>query len=136
MKDLLDCCDASIDVSKAIKCLCPSIPSQDVTVEAQEPSQKTKNTASLLDRCYNEKNTGIRAISREELHEKLFERYLDFIIYRRKIKAKDSTQKEKTDAKEHLENMMDVSYPFSIFWKWHLSSDTFLSEQFAGIING
>jgi hypothetical protein len=135
-RDLLDCCDESIDVSRAIKCLCPSIPNQDVIVEAQEPSKKTQNTADLLDRCYNEKNTGIRGISREALHEKLFDYYFKFIKHRRTIKNKDSTPKEKDNAKGQLENMMDVSYPFSIFWKWHVSSDVFLSEQLFGMING
>jgi uncharacterized protein (TIGR02646 family) len=130
-KNLLDCCDLSTDVSKAIKCLCPSIPEHNVIVEAQNTSLETQNTAKLLNKCYNEDNTGIRAISREALHEKLFNHYFDFIRYRRVIKNKDSASKEKDNAKKHLENMMDVSYPFSIFWRWHVSGDAFLSEQLA-----
>jgi hypothetical protein len=131
-KNLLDCCDASIDISRAIKCQCPGIPDQDVIIEAQDTSPETQNTAKLLDRCYNEENTGIRAISREALHEKLFDHYFDFIKYRRIIKSKDSTPREKVNAKEHLENMMDISYPFSVFWKWHILCDVFLSNQLAG----
>jgi hypothetical protein len=29
-----------------------------------------------------------------------------------------------------LMQMKDVSYPFSIFWKWHILSDTSLAAQF------
>jgi uncharacterized protein (TIGR02646 family) len=128
-----NCSDAAIDVSRAVKCLCPSVPNNDIIVEAQDESDKTKNTTTLLDRCYNEDNTGIRGITKESLHEKLFEIYCKFIDYRRTLKSKDALQSEKDNAKEHLTNMIGVSYPFSVFWKWHILSDAFLSPQFSDI---
>ncbi|MDR2763808.1 MAG: HNH endonuclease [Tannerella sp.] len=128
--DMLDCCDSATDVFQAIKCLCPSVPDDSIVVEAQNRNEKTKNTADLLDKCYNEDNTGIRGISREALHEKLFEHYCKFIGNRRTLKNRDSLQSDKNDAKEHLIRMQDVSYPFSVFWKWHVSSDVFLAELF------
>ncbi|MDR0610162.1 MAG: hypothetical protein LBG58_08645 [Planctomycetaceae bacterium] len=131
--DILDCCDAAINVSDAIKCLCPSVPDNNVVVEAQNCDEKTQNTANLLGKCYNEKNTGIRGISREALHEKLFEHYCKFIDDRRKLKNLDSSQQEKESAKEHLTQMKNIAYPFSAFWKWHILSDAFLNEQFKGI---
>jgi uncharacterized protein (TIGR02646 family) len=129
MQGLLDCCDSSADVSRAIKCLCPSVPEKDVIVEAQEASLKFQNTAKLLDKCYNENNTGIRGISREALHEKIFEYYCTFIKYRMILKNKDSLPSDKEKAVEHLKNMAEVSYPFSIFWKWHILSDSFLAGK-------
>jgi hypothetical protein len=128
-----NCSDAMIDVSRTIKCLCPSIPNNDVIVEAQDTLDKTKNTFILLDRCYNEDNTGIRGISKEALHEKLFENYCKFIEFRSILRSKDSLQSEKDKAKEHLTIMTDVSYPFSVFWKWHILSDAFLTTQFPNI---
>jgi hypothetical protein len=127
-KELLDCCDPSVDVLCAIKCLFPGVPGNNVIVEPQDNSVKTKNTAYLLDKCYNENNTGIRGISREALHEKLFDKYCDFINYRRTLKNKDSLASEKDNAKEHLKNMMEVSYPFSVFWHWHIISDPLLNS--------
>jgi hypothetical protein len=126
-KELLDCCNSSIDVSCAIKCAFPGNPNDDILVEPQDESIKTKNTAFLLDKCYNENNTGIRGISREALHEKLFDKYCDFINYRRILKDEDSLPSEKDDAKEHLKNMIKVTYPFSVFWQWYVISDPFLN---------
>ena len=134
-KDLLDCCDVSINVSKSIKCLCPSVVDDDMKVEAQNSDQKTQNTADLLHRCYNENNTGIRSISREYLHERIYEGYCSFLKYRVILKNRDALLRDKTDALEHLKNMVEDSYPFSIFWKWHIKSDTFLSNHFQELLN-
>jgi uncharacterized protein (TIGR02646 family) len=125
--DILDCCDATTDVFRSIKCLCPSVPDNNIVVEAQNGDAKTQNTAQLLDMCYNENNTGIRGISREALHEKLFECYCKFIENRRILKSRDSVQSEKDKAKEQLANMQNVSYPFSVFWRWHILCDAFLT---------
>ncbi|MDR1591936.1 MAG: hypothetical protein LBS16_03505 [Prevotellaceae bacterium] len=126
--EILDCCDSTTDVSQAVKCLCPSVPNEAIVVENQQDDAKTQNTARLLDKCYNEDNTGIRGISREALHEKLFEYYCKFISNRRTLKNHDASPAEKEKAKEHLMQMKDVSYPFSVFWKWHILSDAFLTK--------
>jgi uncharacterized protein (TIGR02646 family) len=126
--DILDCCDAAIDVSKAIKCIVPSIPDDDIIVDAQDNHEATKNTANLLNRCYNEKNTGNRGITRELLHEKIFEEYSGFIKYRMALKSKRSLPRQRDEAKQHLLNMVRDPYPFSIFWKWHIWSDPYLSS--------
>jgi hypothetical protein len=127
---LLDCCDEKFDVFKAIKCLCATNKTEDVLVEAQTDDVKTKNTAQLLNRCYNEKNTAIRCISRKQLHEKIFQRYSEFLIQSNKLYDVSSSKREKDNAKDELKDMMDVSYPFSVFWKWHLLTDNFLKEYF------
>ncbi|MDR2854391.1 MAG: hypothetical protein LBV31_03695, partial [Prevotellaceae bacterium] len=128
-----DCSDAAIDVSRAVKCLCPSVPNNDVIVEAQDASDKTKNTTALLERCYNENNTGIRGISRELLHDKLFEHYGNFINYWLILHSRNTLQLERDNAKEHLANMISDKYPFSVFWKWHIRSDNFLAPMFPNI---
>jgi uncharacterized protein (TIGR02646 family) len=133
-RDFLDCCDASVDVSKSIKCLCSSVADDDIKVKAQNVDQKTQNTANLLHRCYNENNTGIRSISREYLHESIFEMYCVFIKYRRILKNRDALSSDKADALEHLKNMVKDSYPFSIFWKWHIKSDSFLANNFPDLL--
>jgi hypothetical protein len=128
-RELLDCCDSSVDISRAIKCLCPSVPEQNVIVEAREAAHEFKNTAELLDKCYNENNTGIRGISRESLHEKIFGYYCMFIKYRMTLKGKDSLPSDMEKAEAHLRIMTEVSYPFSVFWKWHILSDSFLASK-------
>jgi hypothetical protein len=128
-EEVLDCCDSSVDISRMIKCLCPSIPEKNVIVEAQDMAPKFQNTAKLLDKCYNENNTGIRGISREALHEKIFGYYCTFIKNRIIVKDKDSLPTDREKAMEHLKIMTEVSYPFSVFWKWHILSDSFLAGK-------
>jgi len=126
--NLLDCCDPEIDVFSEIKCLCAKNKTDDVLVEPQSNDVKTKNTAQLLHRCYNENNTAIRCISRKQLHERIFTKYSDFLEQTNKLFDIDCPENEQTRAKQQLQNMSDVAYPFSVFWKWHILSDTFLSS--------
>ena len=128
--DLLDCCNPTIDVFQAIKCLCATNKTDDVLVEPQSNDVKTKNTAQLLHRCYNENNTAIRCISRKQLHERIFIKYSEFLEQSNKLFDIDCPENEQSRAKQQLQNMTGISYPFSVFWKWHIKSDTFLSAVF------
>lgn len=136
-KNLLDCCDPLINVFKIIRCTMPSIPDEDIKVSAMiDPSdQKTKNTVELLNLCYNEDNTALRGITRSVLIEKLYEHYTELLKYRLIIKDKRSTGTEKEYAKERIESMLKESFPFSVFWRWHVISDKFLKEELKDKIN-
>jgi hypothetical protein len=127
--EILDCCDDSVDVFGSVKCLCASVPDGNFTVEPQYQDEKTVNTANLLYQCYNSNNTGKRGISREFLHEQIFEMYFKLIECRRTLKSRDALDSKKADAREHLRRMTAVSYPFSVFWKWHIQQDSFLKEN-------
>ena len=130
--DLLDCCNPDIDVSKKIKCLCGVKKTDDVIVEAQSDDVQTINTAQLLHRCYNEENTAIRCISRKQLHERIFQKYTDFLLHSNKLYDISASEREQNIAKKELQNMIDIAFPFSIFWKWHIKSEPFLSAQISG----
>jgi uncharacterized protein (TIGR02646 family) len=135
-KNLLDCCDSTIDVFRMIKCILPSIPDEPISVIAIQDvtNPKTINTVKLLDRCYNEDNTALRGITRVVLIEKIFYHYTKFLEYRYTLKNKESTSSAKQHAKESIEAMLKVSFPFSVFWRWHLLSDSFLSNELADLI--
>jgi hypothetical protein len=134
--EILDCCDPYVDVFSAIKCKCPSIPDDDIFVEAQDKeNQKIINTAKLLDRCYNEDNTGSRIISRAALHEKIFLYYFDFVKTRRTLKNKLALQSQRESAIETLKIMTRDKFPFSVFWRWHILTDTFLLKVCEDIID-
>jgi hypothetical protein len=136
-KDLIDCCDSSVDVFRAIKCIMPSIPSGLVEVTSMhQPSDiKTNNTAALLERCYNDAQTALRNISRASLSEKIFDHYVKFINYRIILKSKESSDEERQLAKGRIKKMLTVKFPFSVFWRWHLLSDDFLRKELQDIID-
>ncbi|MBU6957575.1 hypothetical protein KRR23_07460 [Pseudomonas sp. CVAP len=136
-KDLLDCCDASLNVFRMIKCVLPSIPSGSIEVKAMINPEGVKvvNTVNLLHKCYNEDATPLRGITRSVLMERLFEYYTDFLGYRFTLKSKKSTTQERELAKGRIESMLEVGFPFSVFWRWHVIEDSFLSEQLKGRMN-
>lgn len=132
--NLLDCCDPKKDVFRGIKCLLPSCPDSNIDVTANSNDIQTLNTMELINRCYNEKNTPLRGITRVVLMDKLFELHVEFQQYRLILKKKKYTPAEKTHAKERLGEMITDQYPFSVFWRWHVLSDEFLSKELAGFI--
>lgn len=133
--NLLDCCDITIDVLRAIKCLLPSCPDDDIHVSSHIKSPQAANTVELLDKCYNEKNTPLRGITRVVLMDKLFELHVEFQQYRLILKKKKYTPAEKDLAKDRLTEMIKSHYPFSVFWRWHVLSDEFLSNQLEDVLD-
>lgn len=135
--NLLDCCDPKIDVFRTIKCVLPSIPDDPIMVVAMQDvsNPKTINTVNLLDRCYNEDNTAFRGITKSILFEKIYDYYTDILNHRRILRDKRSSSYERNIAKGRIESMLKVSFPFSVFWRWYVLSDSFLSDELKDLIN-
>lgn len=133
--DLLDCTDSKVDVGKLISCMMPSAPSGKVKVESTDvtPCAKTRNTVTLLDKCYNLENTALRGISRDSLMNQMWEHYTDLLVARRVLRTKKSGREEKKKAEETIEAMLDIEHPFSIFWQYYYLSDSFLIEHYPNL---
>lgn len=134
-KELLDCCDPDIDIFKTIKCTFIPCEPIKVTAENLQTDIKTQNTVKLLNRCYNEDNTALRSISKIHLNEKILEYYTHLLNQRLILKNKKSTDTEKQNAKEKIAVMLKTSFPFSVFWRWHVLSDSFLAQELKDYIN-
>jgi hypothetical protein len=131
---LLDCCNPIDAVSRSVKCRVPSIPDEDVFVEAQNARAETAATTILLEKCYNSKNTERRGISRQQLHEEIYKYFLVFINCRQTIKDLTAMPSAKSDAQAKLREMTQDFYPFSIFWKWHIAGDPVIAGMFPGVL--
>lgn len=136
-KNLLNCCDPEIDIFKSIECLLPSVPDGNVVVNLKNFSTGIEgaNTVELLDRCYNEKNTPLRGITHSVLMEALFENFSYFLELRRILRNKRSSEEQKETAKGEMVAMLKISYPFSVFWRWHTLNDTLLLKELESIID-
>lgn len=136
-KNLLDCCDQNIDIFRRIKCTLPSTPDDVVGIIAMEAldCEKTNNTVKLLTECYNADNTALRGITRSVLIEKLFDHYADYLSYRAVLRNKRSTEHEITHAKGRIKSMLQVKFPFSVFWRWHLLNDSLLKTQLIDLVD-
>ena len=135
--NLLDCSDSILDVSMEIIHLAPSISSEDVIIRMSDENntnEKTGNTIRLLKECYNSKSTGLRGITRENLLENLLRNYTNFLLARQALINLESTEEEINYAKARIKAMCKISFPFSIFWKWHIRLDNFLLEQHPNLI--
>jgi hypothetical protein len=130
--NLLDCA-SSDDVGCMISCLMPSVPGGDVKVEATSaaPCVNTTNTITLLEKCYNLDNTALRSISRDSLMDHMWDNFTDLLKERQVLRNKKSGRSEKTVAAERIEAMLDVTYPFSIFWRYYYLNDDFLVQNYS-----
>ncbi|MEH6496134.1 MAG: HNH endonuclease [Pseudomonas marincola] len=129
--DLLDCTDGKIDIGGMITCKMPSAPSEKVTVRAthSSPCNKSTNTVTLLEHCYNSENTALRGISRDSLLEQMWDHYTDLIVARQVLRRKKSGKSVKAGAEETIEAMLEVRHPFSIFWRNFFLNDSFLMSN-------
>lgn len=136
-KNLLNCCDPNVDVFRAIKCIMPSIPDHPIQITAMINPQTDEaiNTEILLNKCYNESETGLRDISRISLIERIFDYYSKFLAHRQMLKDKESTAQERTVAKERFQAMLKVEFPFSNFWRWHVLDDAYLCRELSEFID-
>ena len=130
--NILDCCNENIDVFKAIKCLCTTDKNGYIFVEAQNKDNETINTANLLNRCYNEKDTSTRRISQTYLYNKINDERSKFVDQCNILLDNSYSDTEKLEAKQELIEMTEISYPFSVFWKWHILSDNELLKIYNG----
>lgn len=136
-KNLLNCCDAKVNVFAAIKIIMPSIPDNDVQISSNgdESNVVINNTVELLKKCFNLSNTGLRGVTRAVLIEKLYSHYSNFLQYRAILRDKAKTDDEKNHAKQRLKSMLAVSFPFSGVWRWHVLEDSFLKEKLEDLID-
>lgn len=130
--NLLDCTNRFYDVGAMVKCLMPSTPDGDVEVSATSttPCIQTENTVTLLKACYNLDNTALREISRETLMEDMWDHYTELLNARQVLRKKGGGRTEKKNAEEIIEVMLDVEYPFSIFWRYYYLNDSFLVQHY------
>ncbi|WP_419240550.1 HNH endonuclease [Photobacterium leiognathi] len=134
-RNLVDCCSDNIDVVRAIKCLMPRTPDGDVSITQEVNDIRVENTVLLLDRCFNEDGSALRGITRASLIETMYEYFCDFLKYRQIIVNRRTTPREKQDAKDALEVMLQNQFEFSAFWRWHVLTDRKLKNEVEDLIN-
>lgn len=129
--DILDCCNEDIDVFKAIKCVATAIGDHDIIVEPANghDDERTLNTVDLISRCYNDRTTATRGVTRAELAAKIHEELVYYLNLRLGILNKRSTPEEIESSTQKMKVMFSEKYPFSAIWKWHVIEDSLLYDQ-------
>ena len=130
--DLLNCTDINLDVFDEIVHYAGNAAMGEVEIRANnpQPSQQTVNTVNLIYKCFNEEGTSLREVSKESLLEKLLEELAEYSKWRTVLASRRSTPQKIQEAKEQLTVMCSISYPFSVFWKWHILEDVIVKRKF------
>ncbi|MBA5601739.1 HNH endonuclease [Pectobacterium aroidearum] len=136
-RDLLDCTDSRVNVFEEIVHYAGNAAVGEIEIKANlaQPSKETINTVDLLKKCFNEETTGLKAVSKESLLEKLLDDFNEFMTHRNSLVNKRSTSQVVSQAKESLMIMCSEDYPFSVFWKWHILKDPTIERKFPAIRN-
>lgn len=135
--NLLNATDSNVDVFEEIIHFAGNAAVGEIQIvpSSEEPSQETINTAHLIWRCFNESNTSLRDISKESLLESLLDEFSEFLRLRNEMVSKRSIPAVVENAKSRLAMMCSISYPFSVFWKWHILKDIVIDKKFPQIRN-
>ncbi|MBV1839305.1 HNH endonuclease [Photobacterium ganghwense] len=135
--DLLDCCDPTLDVVRAIKHLPPSTPyAKKLHVKAQATDDKTKLTAELLDKVFNSENTPNKAVSSAFLRKRVFDQYNLLLSQLNNYYKPMALQEEKDDAVARIKLLLKPSSPYSAFISWCIMEDEELGPMLHDFIGG
>lgn len=128
--NLLNCTSPNTDVFEEVIHLAGNSVNGyiDVRPSSDNPSVETLNTIELLQECYNSDNTGLRGITKENLMEKIQNDFAYYTELRMILADPRSTDEQITQALERMKVICRPSYPFSVFWRWHVITDTRLNR--------
>lgn len=128
--NILDCCKQDHLVEEWLK-VYYRMPDEDIEVINSCPNEhtyyaKAENSKLLISRCFNNANSGIQEVSKEDLREKIIEVHNDFLDLRRKFFKKfDNWSDEKKIKKaDDIKRCLESHYAFSAILRGYLEKDT------------
>lgn len=133
--DLLDCCDPTTDVVRAVKHLPPSTPyAKHLPIEAQYDDEKTQLTAELLNKVFNSEHTANKKITSSFLRRKVFDQYNLLFKELNNYYAPMSLPEEKAIAVERIKLLLKPTSPYSAFISWCIIEDEELGPMLKDFI--
>ncbi|MHC6185250.1 HNH endonuclease [Acinetobacter sp. X9] len=128
--DMLDCCNQDHLVEEWIK-VYYRMPDEDIEVINACPNDhvyhaKTETAKELISKCFNNANSGIQEVSKEDLREKIFEVHNDFLALRREFfRELDNWQEaEKIKKADDIKHRLKSHYAFSAILRGYLEKDS------------
>ena len=128
--DMLDCCNQAHLVEEWIK-VYYRMPDEDIEVinacSNDHPyHEKAETSKELITKCFNNANSGIQEVSKEDLREKIIEVHNEFLDLRREFfKELDNWQEaEKIKKADDIKHRLKSHYAFSAILRGYLEKDT------------
>lgn len=133
--NLLDCTDPTLDTLRLIKHRIPSSPADEVIITPQNDSAQTLETAKLLNKVYNDNNTGNKKVSAISIRKSIFKRYYKLAHQMNIFIDEDATPNDKARAIEVIRHLMSKSGEYSAFLRWTVLEYPELLEQVGDAID-
>ena len=128
--NMLDCCNQEHLVESWIN-VYYRMPDEDIEVVNTCPRgnsfyEKSENSKELIAKCFNNANSGIQEVSKENLREKIIEVHSDFLDLRREFfKEIDNWQNEaKIEKADNIKHRLKSHYAFSAILRGYLEKDS------------
>ncbi|MBU3120418.1 HNH endonuclease [Acinetobacter soli] len=128
--DMLDCCNQDHLVEEWIK-VYYRMPDEDIEVINACPNDhiyhaKTETAKELISKCFNNANSGIQEVSKEDLREKIIEVHNEFLDLRREFfRELDNWQEaDKIKKADDIKHRLKSHYTFSAILRGYLEKDT------------
>lgn len=128
--DMLDCCNQDHLVEEWIK-VYYRMPDEDIEVINICPKdhsycEKAETSKDLITKCFNNANSGIQEVSKEDLREKIIEIHSEFLDLRREFfKKLDNWQdQEKIKKADDIKHRLKSHYAFSAILRGYLEKDS------------
>lgn len=131
---LLDC--TKVDAFEAIICEVPSRQSKPILIEVNPDydSVEARNTAELLDDCYNKESTVYRKITRSQLRQDIAKYLAKYMKYVSKLYDDEAGKREKIYAEDRLEVMLQRDFAFHAFWRRMFLEDEILMKSYSHLL--
>lgn len=126
--NLINCTNPEIDALRSIRHSPPTTPYSKAIIEPQNELPSTVETATLIDKIFNEKNTGNKIITSLALRKRVWRRYAYLVEQMSTFDNEHSLPAEKILALERIRNLMSKSQEYSAFLRWPIMESPELFE--------
>ncbi len=133
--NILDCTDPTLNVLMLVRHIPPNTPFSNIIIEATNDEPSTLQTAHLLNRIFNEADTGNKSITSVQLRKRVYRRYAKVIQHINTFINDDELPSARQLAIEHLKALMDVKQEYSAFLRWPIIESPELFEILNTSIN-
>jgi len=128
--DMLDCCNVEHLVEEWIK-IYYRMPDDDIEVINNCPTDhvffaKAETSKALISRCFNSENSGIQAVSKEDLREKIIDVHSTFLELRRNFfkNLDDWLIEDKIREAKKIRHRLKSHYAFSAILRGYMEKDS------------
>jgi hypothetical protein len=137
--NMLDCCNQDHLVEEWIK-VYYRLPDDDIEVVNDCSADhafydKAVTSKELITRCYNNSNSGVQEVSKEDLREKIIDVHSEFLDLRRDFfKNMDNWRDdEKIKKAKNIKHRLKSHYPFSAILRGYIEKDSKLREALSDV---